>query len=169
MKKLLLLLVIVCFGLSAQAQLRHVAGNQSIGLGIGITKDAKQISGNFGYLLQDNLGVGGRLAYEMIDLGISNSGQVYLNPSGWYMLTTINEVVFFNVKGGLIIGYEYSSYNDFDIKESGVFFGENLGLKTEFYINNKLSLDLDLEQRFFQNSIFGSQSYLISLTLNYKL
>ncbi len=169
MKKLLVLLVIVCFGLSAHAQLRHVAGNQSLGLGIGITKDAKQISGNFGYLLKDNLGIGARLAYEMIDLGVSDAGQVYLNPSGWYMLTTINQIVFFNVKGGFIIGYEYSSYDDFNIEESGVYLGENVGLKTEFYFNNKISMDLDVEQRFFQKSIFGSQSYLISLTLNYKL
>lgn len=169
MKKLLLLLLIVCFGLGAKAQLRHVAGNKSLGIGIGITKDAKQASGNFGYLLKDNLGVGARLAYEMVDLGVSDAGQVYFNPSVWYTLATINEVVFFNVKGGLIIGYEYTSYNEFDIKESGVYFGENIGIKTEFYINNKISVDLDLEQRFFQKSLFGSDSYLISLTLNYNL
>ena len=169
MKKLLLVFVIVFLGFTANAQLRHVAGSQSVGLGIGVTKEGKQISGNYGYLLKNDIGVGGRLAYEKLDFDLSDAGQIYFNPSGWYMLKKIKEMVFLNVKGGVLVGYEFTSNDILDKKENGIYFGQSFGLNAEFYVHNKITIDLNLEQRIFQKSMFGSNSYLISLIVNYKL
>lgn len=169
MKKLLLLIVVIISGLSLDAQLRYVAGSQSMGLGFGITKDAKQLHGNYKKMLRNKIGVGAGISYEWFDFKVNDADQIYVNPFGWYMIKKFNEVIFFNIKGGLLMGYETSTNKTFDESKSGVYWGQNIGLNCEFYLTNKLTIDGNIEQRFFQKSIFGHKSYLISLTLNYKL
>jgi hypothetical protein len=55
-----------------------------------------------------------------------------------------------------------------DKKKSQFFVGENLGLCAEYFISNKIMLNLDLDQRFFQLSKVGKASFIIQLGINFN-
>jgi len=83
-----------------------------------------------------------------------------------YTLFTLGDGLFFSAKGGFLTGVEFISNSVLLQKESQFFVGENIGFCGEYFITNKIMLNLDLDQRFFQLSKVGKASYIIKLGLN---
>lgn len=170
MKRSLAFLVIAMFAITTiQAQMRHVGGIKSIGLGYGYQENGYQISASYGHRLSTKIEVKGNLFYEEIDFKLSDASLFGFNPKAVYTVKKIKEFYYIGVKAGVILGVENTNNEILDEKKSGFCFGENVGVTNEFYITNNLTTNLDFEQRFFQKSLFGDSSYLITITLNFKL
>lgn len=170
MKRLTLTLLTVLLYLAVvNGQLRHVAGTSSVGIGVGKMIDGFQVNGNYHYLLKNKIGLKLNIAWEKIENELSDASLLYLNPEGHYMVGKVKGFLFFNVKGGVLIGSENTKNEFLENSKGGVVFGQNIGISSELYLCNKFSLSCDVEQRFFQKSLFGNNSSLITITLNYKL
>ena len=169
MKKAFLIFVITLASITTHAQLRHVSGIKSIGLGYGHIKNGYQLNASFGHRFNPNFEFKTTLAYESINFEISPASFFYLHPEALYVVKKVTEYFYINVKGGLIIGLEHTSNPVLERTKSGLSIGQNLGISNELYLTNKHTVKLELEQRFFQKSLYGSNSYLLAISLNYKL
>ncbi len=169
MKRSILLFVFALFAITTHAQLRHVSGIKSIGLGYGHIKNGYQLNASFGHRFNSNFEFKTTLAYESIEFEISPASFFYLHPEALYVVKKVTEYLYINVKGGLIIGFENTSNPILERTKSGLSIGQNIGISNELYLTNKHTVKLELEQRFFQKSVYGNTSYLIAISLNYKL
>lgn len=170
MKRSLAFLVIAMFAITTiQAQMRHVGGIKSIGLGYGYQENGYQISASYGHRLSTKIEVKGNLFYEGIDFKLSDASLFGINPQAVYTVKKVGEFYYIGIKAGLILGVENTNNKILDEKKSGFCFGESIGLSNEFYITNTITTNIDFEQRFFQKSLFGGNSFLVSISLNYKL
>ncbi len=169
MKRSILIFVIALFTVTTHAQLRHVSGIKSIGLGYGHIKNGYQLNASFGHRFNPNFEFKTTLAYESIEFEISPASFFYLHPEALYVVKKVTEYLYINVKGGLIIGFENTSNSILERTKSGLNIGQNIGISNELYLTNKHTVKLEMEQRFFQKSLYGNNSYLIAISLNYKL
>lgn len=168
MKQLIITLLIL-MSVAVHGQLRHVKGSSTIGAGGGYIKDGYSLSGSYAYLLRDNLKLRANGVYEAYQLDQSNAQSIYFNPELIYTIKSVNQVLFFNIKGGLIAGNEQIKNSILNQSKSEFLFGESLGIEMEYYLSTKWSLNIGADQHFLQKEITGSKSYVAYLTLNMEL
>ena len=164
--KIKLVLALLLISASVSAQLIHVEGSRAIGLNAGYVKDGFNISSRITLYQNNNIALRGSLDFEQVKFDISKASIVSANPEFMYTLFTLGDGLFFSAKGGFLTGVEFISNSVLVQKESQFFVGENIGLCGEYFITNKIMLNLDLDQRFFQLSKVGKASYIIKLGLN---
>ena len=153
---------------SVSAQLIHVEGSKAIGLNAGYVKNGFNVSSRITLYQKNNIALRGSLDFEQVKFDISKASIVSANPELIYTFYTSGENFFFNLKGGILSGVEFISNSVLDKKKNQFFVGENLGLCTEYYLSNRIMLNLDLDQRFFQMSKVGNASFIIKLGMNYN-
>ena len=153
---------------SVSAQLIHVEGSRALGINGAYVKNGFNISPRITFYKSGNLAYRASLDYEKVSFDISKASIVFVNPELMYTFYTLGDGVFFNVKGGLLTGAEFISNSVLDDRKSQFFVGENIGLCAEYFILNKIMLNLDLDQRFFQLSKVGKASFIIRLGINYN-
>jgi hypothetical protein len=85
-----------------------------------------------------------------------------------YTFYNPGDKLFFNVKGGILTGVEFISNSILDKKKSQFFVGENIGLCGEYFITNRIMINLDFDQRFLQLSKVGNASFIIKFGINYN-
>jgi hypothetical protein len=166
--KIKLLLIFLFISVSAGAQLIHVEGSKAIGINGGYVKNGFNASTRITFYKSGNLAFRGSLDFERVDFDLSKASIVYANPELMYTFYTLGDKLYFNVKGGFLTGVEFISNSVLDQKESQFFIGENIGLCAEYFITNKIMLNLDLDQRFFQMSKVGKASFILGLGINYN-
>ena len=166
--KIKLLLIFLFISASAGAQLIHVEGSKAIGIYGGYVKNGFNASTRITFYKSGNLAFRGSLDFERVDFDLSKASIVYANPELMYTFYTLGDKLYFNVKGGFLTGVEFISNSVLDQKESQFFIGENIGLCAEYFITNKIMLNLDLDQRFFQMSKVGKASFILGLGINYN-
>jgi hypothetical protein len=161
-------LFIVFFLISASlsAQLIHVEGSKAIGIYGAYVNNGYNVSSRFTFYKKSNLAFRGSLDFERVGFDISKASIIYANPDLIYTFYSLGDNFFFNVKGGFLSGIEFISNSVLDKKESQFFVGENIGICAEYFISNKIMLNLDLDQRFFQLSKVGKASYIVKLGIN---
>ena len=164
--KIKLILALLLISASVSAQLIHVEGSKAIGLNAGYVKNGFNISSRITLYQNNNIALRGSLDFEQVKFDISKASIVSANPEFMYTLFTLGDGLFFSAKGGFLTGVEFISNSVLVQKESQFFVGENIGLCAEYFITNKIMLNLDLDQRFFQLSKVGKASYIIKLGLN---
>jgi hypothetical protein len=164
--KIKLVLALLLISASVSAQLIHVEGSKAIGLNSGYVKNGFNISSRITLYHNNNIALRGNLDFELVKFDISKASIVSANPEFMYTLFTLGDGLFFSAKGGFLTGVEFISNSVLVQKESQFFIGENIGLCAEYYVTNKIMLNLDLDQRFFQLSEVGKASYIIKLGLN---
>jgi len=164
--KIKLILAVLLISASVSAQLIHVEGSRAIGLNAGYVKNGFNISSRITLYQNNNIALRGSLDFEQVKFDISKASIVSGNPEFMYTLFTLGDGLFFSAKGGFLTGVEFISNSVLVQKESQFFVGENIGLCGEYFITNKIMLNLDLDQRFFQLSKVGKASYIIKLGLN---
>ena len=163
-----LLLALLLISASASAQLIHVEGSKAIGLDGGYVKNGFNVSSRITLYKNNNFAYRVSLDYERVDFDLSKASIIYVNPELIYNFYTLGESFFLSAKGGILSGVEFISNSILDKKESQFFVGENIGLCAEYYISNKIMLNLDLDQRFFQLSKVGKASFIIKFGINYN-
>jgi hypothetical protein len=163
-----LVLIFFLISASASAQLIHVEGNKSLGINGAYVKNGFNAGSRITFYKSGNLAYRASLDYERVDFDLSKASIVYANPEVMYTFYTLGDKFFFNVKGGILSGVEFISNSILDKKKSQFFVGENIGLCAEYFISNKIMLNLDFDQRFFQLSKVGKASFIIQLGINYN-
>jgi opacity protein-like surface antigen len=163
-----LVLALLLISSSTSAQLIHVAGSKAIGLDGGYVKNGFNVSSRITLYKNNNFAYRGSFDYERVDFAISKASIIYVNPELIYNFYTLGENFFLSAKGGILSGVEFLSNSVLDKKESQFFIGENIGLCVEYYLSNKIMLNLDSDQRFFQLSKVGKASFIIRFGINYN-
>jgi hypothetical protein len=163
-----LLLSFLIFSASMSAQVIHVEGSKAIGLNGGYIKNGFNVSSRITLYEKNSMALRGSFDFERVSFDISKASIVYLNPEFMYTFYTLGDNFFFNVKGGILSGVEFLSNSILDKKRSQFFVGENIWLCAEYYISNKIMLNLDFDQRFFQLSKVGKASFIIKFGINYN-
>jgi len=163
-----LILTLLLISASVSAQLIHVEGSKAIGLNAGYVKNGFNVSSRMTFYKNNNLVYRGSLDYERVNFDLSKASIIYANPELMYTFYTLKDRFFFNVKGGILTGVEFISNSVLDKKKSQFFVGENIGLCGEYFISNKIMINLDLDQRFLQLSTVGKASFIIKLGINYN-
>lgn len=163
-----LLLIFFLISASTSAQLIHVEGSKAIGINGAYVKKGFNVSSRIAFYKNNNLVYRASLDYERVEFDLSKASIIYANPELMYTFYTLGDSFFFNVKGGILTGSEFISNSILDKKKSQFFVGENIGLCAEYFISNKIMLNLDFDQRFFQLSKVGKASFIIQLGINYN-
>jgi len=163
-----LILALLLISITSIAQLIHVEGTKAIGINGAYVKNGFNVSSRFTFYKNNNLAYRASLDYERVSFDLSKASIVFANPELMYTFYTLGDEVFFNVKGGILTGAEFINNSILDKKKSQFFIGENIGLCAEYFISNKIMLNLDLDQRFFQLSKVGKASFIIKLGINYN-
>jgi hypothetical protein len=163
-----LVLALLLISSSTSAQLIHVAGSKAIGLDGGYVKNGFNVSSRITLYKNNNFAFRGSIDYERVDFAISKASIIYVNLELIYNFYTLGENFFLSAKGGILSGVEFLSNSVLDKKESQFFIGENIGLCVEYYLSNKIMLNLDSDQRFFQLSKVGKASFIIRFGINYN-
>ena len=166
--KIKLLLIFFLISASTSAQLIHVEGSKAIGINGAYIKNGFNVSSRITFYKSDNLAYRASLDYERVSFDLSKASIVFVNPELMYTFYTLGDKVFFNIKGGILTGAEFISNSILDKKKSQFFVGENIGLCAEYFISNKIMLNLDFDQRFFQLSKVGKASFNIKFGINYN-
>jgi hypothetical protein len=166
--KIRLLIVFLIISASASAQLIHVEGSKAIGLDAGYVKNGFNASSRFTFYKNNKLAFRGSIDFERVSFDLSKASIVFINPDMMYTFYTLGDKFFFNTKGGFLTGAEFISNSVLDKKKSQFFVGENIGVCAEYFISNKIMLNLDLDQRFFQMSKVGKASFIIRFGINYN-
>jgi len=163
-----LILALLLISITSSAQLIHVEGTKAIGINGAYVKNGFNVSSRFTFYKSGNLAYRASLDYERVSFDLSKASIVFANPELMYTFYTLGDEVFFNVKGGILTGAEFINNSILDKKKSQFFVGENIGLCAEYFISNKIMLNLDLDQRFFQLSKVGKASFIIKFGINYN-
>ena len=163
-----LILALLLISASASAQLIHVEGSKAIGLNAGYVKNGFNVSSRITLYQKNSIAYRGSIDFERVSFDISKASIMYANPEIMYTFYTLGDNFFFNVKGGILTGAEFISNSILDKKKSQFFVGENIGLCAEYYVTNKIMINLDLDQRFLQFSKVGKASFIIKLGINYN-
>ena len=166
--KIRLILAFLIISVSAGAQLIHVEGSKALGVNYAYVKNGFNVSSRITFYKSGNLAYRGSLDFERVGFDLSKASIVYANPELMYTFYNPWDKIFFSVKGGFLTGVEFISNSVLDQKKSQFFVGENIGLCAEYFISNKIMLNLDLDQRFFQLSKLGNASLIIKLGINYN-
>jgi hypothetical protein len=163
-----LLIAFLFLSASASAQLIHVEGSRAIGFDAGYVKNGFNGSSRITLYKNNNFAYRGSIDFERVDFAISKASIIYVNPELIYNFYILGENFFLSAKGGILSGVEFLSNSVLDKKESQFFIGENIGLCVEYYLSNKIMLNLDSDQRFFQLSKVGKASFIIRFGINYN-
>ena len=166
--KIRLLLAFLIISASASAQLIHVEGSKALGINYAYVKNGFNVSSRLTFYKNNNLSFRASIDFERVRFDLSKASIVYANPELMYTFYTLGDKFFFNIKGGILTGVEFISNSILDKKKSQFFIGENIGLSAEYFISNKIMLNLDFDQRFFQMSKVGKTSFIIGLGINYN-
>lgn len=163
-----LLLIFLLISSSASAQLIHVEGSKAIGIDGAYVKNGFNVSSRINFYQKNKIAYRVSLDYERVNFDISKASIFYANTEIMYTFYTLGDKLFLNAKGGILTGAEFINNSVLDKKKSQFFIGENIGLCAEYFISNKLMLNLDIDQRFFQMSKVGKASFIIKFGVNYN-
>ena len=166
--KIRLILAFLIISVSASAQLIHVEGSKALGINYAYVKNGFNVSSRLTFYKNNNLSFRASIDFERVRFDLSKASIVYANPELMYTFYNPGDKLFFNIKGGVLTGAEFISNSILDKKKSQFFIGENIGLSAEYFISNKIMLNLDFDQRFFQMSKVGKTSFIIGLGINYN-
>ncbi|MBK7134161.1 MAG: hypothetical protein IPH69_15470 [Bacteroidales bacterium] len=146
----------------------HVEGSKALGINYAYVKNGFNVSSRITFYKSGNFAYRGSLDFERVSFDLSKASIVYANPELMFTFYNPGDKLFFNVKGGFLTGVEFISNSVLNKKKSQFFIGENIGLCVEYFISNKVMLNLDLDQRFFQFSKVGNASFIIKIGMNYN-
>lgn len=151
--------------------LSHVKDKEQYGFGGGANYNGYNVSLFYAKYLKSDILVRGDLFYEHANLsGLTALNLFYLSPEINYTVAKPTNRFFVNIKGGIIIGNERLNNSIMVNKKLSSFvIGEKIGVKLEYFIVPEISINFDLEQRFFHKSKVGAQSALLAVSLSYNL
>jgi hypothetical protein len=147
----------------------HIKDQEQFSLGGGIIKNGYNTEVAYGKYLRKDFLFRTDVSYETIKIESTKLNAYYVSPEINYCIEKLNSRFFINVKGGFITGLEYLNNKIMVNKKLSQFvFGEKIGIKLEYFLTPEFSLNLDLEQRFINNSQIGTMARNAYLSLSYN-
>lgn len=147
----------------------HVKGKEQFSFGAGLVKDGINFYGAYGKYLTKDFLFGTDFIYETRTLGITYVNAYYVSPEINYCIDKISNRCFLDAKAGVVLGDETAHNKIMVNKElSNFVFGEKIGLKLEYFITSDISMNIDAEQRFINNSQIGTARWNTYLSLSYN-
>lgn len=151
-------------------KLVHKKGNEQYSLGCGIVKNGWNIDAAYGkYITKDWL-FRTDFIYETVNLGITTINAYYVSPEFNYCIDKVSNRIYINAKAGVILGDETAKNKIMVNKDlDQIVYGEKAGFKLEYFITTDISVNIDVEQRFINNSQIGTltRNGYISLSYNF--
>lgn len=151
---------------TANAQLIHVDGSKAVGLIFGYAPSSFNISTRLSLYKNSNITLRGSLEVESVSFKLSKANVLTASPEVMYTLKTFGEKFFISAKGGLNTGIELLSNSTLAMRKSQFIVGESFGLCAEYYVSQKVMINLDFDQRFYQLSKLGDASFIVRLGIN---
>lgn len=148
----------------------HVKGKEQFSLGCGLVKNGFNVDGAYSKYLTKEFLLRTDFFYEKVHLGLTTLNAYYLNPEINYTIDKITNQLFIDAKAGIILGMEDETNKVMvNLPINTFVFGEKIGMKVEYFITPEVSINLDAEQRFIDNSKIGilSRTAYISLSYNF--
>jgi hypothetical protein len=105
--------------------------------------------------------------FESTKINSTGMTFIYLNPEIMYSFIKVGNSLYFNLKGGPIVGFESLKNTLLNSKKNALVYGGEIGLNTEIFLSSKISLNIDYDQRLLAKSNAGSQSYTVIIGLVY--
>jgi hypothetical protein len=147
----------------------HIKDQEQFSIGGGQVNGGYNACAAYGKYVSKNLLFRTDLFYETVKLGLTTLHGYYLSPEINYTINKIGNQLFINVKGGVLVGREDMNNSIMVNKKlNKIVFGEKIGIKFEYYITPEVSLNIDLEQRFINNSMAGTMARNCYLSLSYN-
>lgn len=147
----------------------HIKGQEQFSLGGGLVSGGYNVDAAYGKYLTKNLLLRTDFVYETVKLDLTTLHGYYLSPEAAYLISRVSNRFFIDIKAGIIIGDEsLSNAIMVDKKLNKIVYGEKIGIKFEYFITPELSLNLDLEQRFINNSQVGTVTRNGYLSISYN-
>lgn len=166
MKTLLTTILFISLSLHISGQsLRHVKGNSTIDFGYNLTKFSPGYTLGYGYYLNNNVILKAFLNHEKGLIGATkyNANLLFLGAN--YSFYNFKSLVYFNVTGGAVIGFENANSTEYIVDETNFLYGGFFGVENEIFIFNKLAATLFFDEVLTQKSSFGNARYRVGLGL----
>lgn len=122
---------------------------------------------NYGYLVTDNAFFHVGFNYEQGKLSYSTFDYKNIRFGLSYTALKIKQRVYINPDISLHTGFITAKNSDLNIEQQYFYFGGSIGLNTEVYILNKLSLILTADQQYNFKDKFGNMHYNVGGGLRY--
>lgn len=149
--------------------LSHVKDKEQFGVGGGRVENGFNVNAFYAKYWKKDLLFRTDLNYETATYSLTKMNWFYISPELNYTIQKVSNQFYINAKAGLIVGSENLS-NKIMVNEklTKITYGEKIGVKFEFYVAPEVSLNLDLEQRFINNSNIGTLSRIALLSISYN-
>jgi len=150
-------------------KLVHKKGNEQYSLGYGIVKNGWNIDAAYGKYLSKDWLFRTDFIYETVNLGLTTVNAWYVSPEFNYCIDKVSNRIYINVKAGAVVGDE-TAVNKIMVNKnlSQIVFGEKAGLKLEYFISTDISFNIDVEQRFINNSRIGTLTGNAYVSISYN-
>jgi hypothetical protein len=150
-------------------KLVHKKGNEQYSLGYGIVKNGWNIDAAYGKYLSKDWLFRTDFIYETVNLGLTTVNAWYVSPEFNYCIDKVSNTIYINVKAGAVVGDE-TAVNKIMVNKnlSQIVFGEKAGLKLEYFISTDISFNIDVEQRFINNSRIGTLTGNAYVSISYN-
>lgn len=167
MKRFILFLVFVTCSYLVKAQLVHVNGDMSAGIGASYVQDGFNVLGKYNYLFSNKFGLTAGLVHEKKRFELGNMGLTMLEVDIKYLAYRVGNRVFLKLGAGVFGAFEKSTSIIFEDKQK-LSLGESVSLSADIYLNNRFILDINLKQRLHHLSSVGNLSFCSGVGINYK-
>lgn len=147
----------------------HIKGQEQFSIGGGYVTNGYNACAAYGKYFTKNLLFRTDFVYETVKIELTTLHGYYLSPEVNYTIKKIGNQFFINIKAGAILGSENMSNSIMVNKKlNKIVFGEKVGLKFEYYITPEVSMNIDFEQRFINNSQVGTMTRNCYVSLSYN-
>ncbi len=151
-------------------KLVHKKGNEQFSAGGGLVKNGWNLDVAYSKYLNKDWLFRTDFFYENVKLGLTTLNAYYGSMEYNYCIDKLSNRCFLDAKAGAIIGMEDETNKVMvNIPINTFVYGEKIGFKLEYYITPEVSINLDAEQRFIDNSKIGllSRTAYVSISYNF--
>lgn len=150
-------------------KLVHKKGTEQYSLGYGLVNNGFNIDAAYGKYLTKTILFQTDLIYEYVKVNLTTFNAYYVSPECALVIDKLSNRCFIDAIAGVILGEE-TAHNQIMVNKdlSNIVFGEKIGLKFEYFISTDISINVNLEQRFINNSQERTMAHNAYLSLSYN-
>lgn len=171
--KQILTVFLVLIGLSAAAQVQHAKGILSAELDGGLSPYGYYVGAGASYYLGRNFYVKAVANYEYKSK-TTNGGldrvqySYYLDVPAAFTFFSFNDLVYFNIVGGLSVGYYLEQPIETFELPSSFQYGGLVGGEIEVFVNSKIAILLNTNSKYLFGKGFGDKRFYYGMGVKYS-
>lgn len=169
MKKLMFLsmFLLVIWG-SAKSQVIHVKGIKGVELSYGLSENGNVFEGAYVQFLSNKLYLKAAVQHASLKDKNIDYTRTGLDLSSNYVIYNFNEIIFLNAVGGLVLSMDQLKDTEAFGSQRTMQFGLLAGAELEVYINSKLNLLFNYDQKYMIKEAFGNFRYQLTTGLRFN-